>query len=124
LDSRTGTVIADLIAEGTPTGRMLLTEGSLLVFFGDTRLSCFDQALKAARWTATAKGEWSSSRPYPWPQAVLVGNRAGELTALRLSDGSRLWSEKFNGVVRGVGFADKVFYVGTVRGTIYAWERN
>ena len=102
---------------------MLFTEGSLLVYLGETRLSCFDPALKAARWTATAE-EWSSSKPYPWPQAVLVGNRAGELVALRLTDGSRLWSEKFSGVVRGIGFSENVFYVGTVKGTIYARARD
>jgi outer membrane protein assembly factor BamB len=120
LDSKTGAVTADFTAEGVPTGRMLFAEDSLVVFFGDSKLSCFDPALKAARWSAAASDEWSSSKPYAWPHAVLAGNRSGELMALRLSDGSRLWSEKFDGVVRGIGFAENVFYVGTVGGTIYA----
>lgn len=122
LDPKTGGVTADLATEGIPGGRMLFADGSLLVFLGDQTLACLDPSLKAIRWKESTSGPWSSARPIPWGHAVLAGNERGELFAFRISDGSRLWSEKFEGVIRGIGSSKDTLYVGTLKGKVYAWK--
>ncbi len=121
LDPGTGAVTADFAAEAVPTERLLFADGSLLFFLADEKLACLDPSLKAIRWTQpAASAPWSSSRPYSWKRAVLVGNEKGELFAYRISDGSLLWSEKFEGVIRGIGHSDDALYVGTLKGRVYA----
>ena len=130
LEPKTGAVTADLAVEGEPAGRLLFTEDSLLLFLGDPisgttrKVACLDAALKAIRWSETASGPWSSSRPYAADHAVLAGNERGELFALRISDGARRWSEKFEGVIRGIGSSDGTLYVGTLKGRIYAFRSS
>ena len=120
LDSGTGAVTADFAAEEIPTGRMLFADGSLLVFFDDKKVACLDSSLKGIRWSQAASAPWSSSKPYSWKHAVLVGDESGELFAYRISDGSLLWSEKFEGVIRGIGYSEDALYVGTLKGRVYA----
>jgi outer membrane protein assembly factor BamB len=120
LDPKTGTVTADFEAAEPPTGRMLFAEDSLVVFLTARKLTCLDSSLKVIRWSAVASGFWSSSRPYAWDHAVLAGNEQGEVSAFRISDGSRLWSERFEGMIRGIGTSQDVIYVGTLKGRVYA----
>lgn len=129
LEPKSGTVIGDRKVEDQPEGQLLFADDSLFVFFGDAtsssgqhRLACFDGPLKAIRWIGTAAGPWSSSRPYARDNAVLVGNRSGEVFGFRRTDGTRLWSEKFDGVIRGIGSAEDVLYIGTLQGRLYAWR--
>ncbi len=108
LEPQTGAVTADFAADEEPTGRLLFAEDSLLVFLGEPvssttrRLVCLDASLKGIRWSETASGPWSSSRPHVWNHAVLAGNERGEVFAFRISDGSRIWSEKFEGSSAGL----------------------
>jgi len=121
LDPKTGAVTADFtIVDEMPTGRLAFAEDSILVFFTAKALACLDASLKAIRWTETASGPWSSAKPYARGHAVIAGNERGEVFAFRISDGARLWSEKFEGVIRGIGFSENALYVGTLKGQVYA----
>lgn len=122
LDPKTGAVLADLATDEEPAGRLVPVGDSVLVFFGEKTLACLDASLKKIRWSQTSFGPWTSSRPYLWDGAVLAGNERGEVFALRTSDGSRLWSEKFEGVIRGIGTSEGVLYIGTLKRNVYAWR--
>lgn len=122
LNAGTGTVIADHALEETPTGRLVLAEGSLLLFLGDKEVACLDSSLKGVRWRRKASEAWSSSRPYAWNHAVLVGSQDGELFAIRATDGTLLWSDRFDGVIRGIGQSKDLLYVGTLKGRVYAYR--
>jgi outer membrane protein assembly factor BamB len=124
LDSGTGAVTADLTAEEVPTERLLFADGLLLVFFADKNVACLDPTLKGIRWKRAAPAPWSSSKPYSWKRAVLVGDESGELFAYRISDGLLLWSEKFEGVIRGIGYSEDALYIGTLKGRVYARSLN
>jgi len=52
----------------------------------------------------------------------MAGGERGEITAFRPNDGTVVWSDRLGGVVRGIGTDNKELYVGTVKGTIYAYE--
>ena len=63
---------------------------------------------------------WSSTAPYVWRDDVLAGSNRGEVFAYRIADGKPAWSHKIGGTIRSFGSSDRVIYVGTVEGTIYA----
>lgn len=120
LDSSSGEVLSDFTTESEPRWNLLMTDDSLTVFLGEDVLANLDLALKKIRWSATASKEWTSARPYLWHGAVLAGNRR-ELTAFSSKDGAKLWSHQFPEVVRGIGTSDKVLYVGSLAGPIFAY---
>jgi len=124
LSQKTGEVGADFAVEQAdpPYGRLLIAGDSLFVFLGERTLLCMDLSLKKARWSRGSGGDWTSARPYLWRGAVLAGNELGELTGFRLADGTPEWSEKFEGVIRGVGASSETLYVGTLKGMLYAWS--
>jgi outer membrane protein assembly factor BamB len=122
LDPKSGAVEADFRAEEEPTGRLLFVQDCLVVFFGERQLSCVNSSLSGIRWSEATSGPWSSSKPYLLDEAVLAGNVRGEVLALRISDGSRLWSSKFDGVIRGIGSSEGTLYVGTLKGKVFAWK--
>ena len=74
------------------------------------------------RWIQKASVSWSSARPYIWNDLFLAGNDQGELFAFRVADGVAVWSETFEGVIRGIGSAEDTLYVGTLKGLVYAWS--
>jgi outer membrane protein assembly factor BamB len=93
---------------------------SLLAFLGDGILANLDLSLKRVRWSAEASKEWSSARPYLWRGVVLAADRR-EVIAFRSTDGTRTWSHKFPGTVRGIGTSGDVLYIGTLTGPIFAY---
>jgi outer membrane protein assembly factor BamB len=52
---------------------------------------------------------------------ALAGSKQGKLAAFS-PDGSEGWSDTVGGVIRGIGVADDVLYVGTQKGTLYAYR--
>ncbi|MCI0550095.1 MAG: hypothetical protein L0287_04000, partial [Anaerolineae bacterium] len=60
------------------------------------------------------------TRPYLWNESVLVGNDLGEVHALRASDGVVQWTHVLGGVIRGIGTTERVIYVGTLKGMVFA----
>ena len=123
LDSDSGKVLADLAVDGEPRSRLIVASDSLLVFLGPQGLASFDLSLKEARWFAKASPNWTSARPYVWRDEVLAGDGA-ELVAFRSSDGARVWSYQLPGTIRGIGIANDVFYVGTLKGPVFALARR
>lgn len=63
---------------------------------------------------------WSSTAPYVWRDYVLAGSNRGEVFAHRIADGKPSWSHKIGGTIRSFGSSERVIYVGTVEGMIYA----
>jgi outer membrane protein assembly factor BamB len=116
---------AGLELGGVPFGPPTLLEDSLLLLVYDSpdtaSLRSVDLTLKGVRWRREAPGGWSSARAYLWHGHALVGSEQGRLAAFTL-DGSEEWSDTFAGVIRGIGLADDVLYVGTLKGTVYAYE--
>ncbi|MCI0697104.1 PQQ-like beta-propeller repeat protein [candidate division KSB1 bacterium] len=63
---------------------------------------------------------WSSTSPYVWRDYVLAGSNRGEVLGYRIADGKPAWSHKLGGTIRSFGSSERLIYVGTVEGTIYA----
>lgn len=106
---------------GTPT---LLGDSVLLLVYDkpDTAtLESIDLPLKGVRWMRETPGGWSSARTYSWHGSVLVGSTQGRLAAFS-ADGSEAWSDTVEGAIRGIGVADDVLYLGTQKGTVYAYR--
>lgn len=121
LDTRSGDVLGDFVAESEPRWSLLVAGDSLIAFLGDEVLASLDLSLKKMRWSAEASKEWTSARPYLWRGMVLAGNRR-ELVAFRSSDGTREWAQQFPETVRGIGTSDEALYVGTLKGPIFAYS--
>lgn len=120
MDANSGKVLADLPVEGEPRWRLLVANDSLLVFLGTQTLASLDLSLKEVRWSAKTSQDWTSARPYVWRDAVLAGDQS-ELVAFRTSDGARVWSYPLPGMIRGIGVSGDVLYVGTRKGSIFAF---
>lgn len=63
---------------------------------------------------------WSSTAPYVWREYVIAGSNRGEVFAYRMAEGKLVWSHKIGGTIRSFGSSERVIYVGTVEGMIYA----
>lgn len=128
LDQSNGEVVHRLSAISIPVATPVVA-GDRVIFFlnpagyrgGASVVAAFDLGLQAGAWRSEAAIEWTSSRPYVHNENVLVGDEAGEVFALRASDGAIQWSHVFGGVIRGIGTADPTIYVGTLKGMVYAW---
>jgi len=116
---------ADLELGGVPFGPPTLLGDSLLLLVYDgpdtASLRSVDLTPKRVRWRREAPGGWSSARAYLWHGYGLAGSDQGRLAAFS-PDGAEEWSDTFVGVIRGIGLADDVLYVGTLKGTVYAYR--
>jgi outer membrane protein assembly factor BamB len=121
LNIDSGEVLSDFATDATPNGHLIVADGSLLVFLGDEIFASFDLDLRKQRWSVEASKERTSARPYLWQGHVLAGNRR-ELTALATTDGTRVWSHQFPETVRGIGTSPEVRYVGSLKGSIFAYS--
>ncbi len=119
----TGVVEARLNGEGPTQGPPTPFGDSLIILAGDRSLTCVDRSLASIRWRQKLTDELSSSRPYLWRGTVLAGTNRGELLAFRASDGTPRWSHALKGMIRGIGTSDRVLYVGTLKGLVYAYAR-
>jgi outer membrane protein assembly factor BamB len=59
-------------------------------------------------------------RPRIWNGLVVIGNADGDLLAFNPTDGSRVWSHHFKGIITSTGASGDTLYVGTQEGTVYA----
>jgi outer membrane protein assembly factor BamB len=122
IDSKTGRVSAELALEETPQGRLVAWENEVVVFLGERAIAAVEGTLRRVTWTQKSAVPWSSARPYVWKDTVLAGNDRGELFGFRATDGSAVWSENFEGTIRGIGSDAETLYVGTLKGTLFAWR--
>ena len=125
LDLGPDSVDAQLELGGVPFGPPTLIGDSVLLLVYDNpdtaTLKSIDLPLKGVRWVREARGGWSSARAYLWHGNALVGSGHGKITAFS-PNGSEEWSDTVGGVIRGIGVADDVLYVGTLKGTVYAYR--
>lgn len=119
----TGAVEARLSLGASTEGPPTPAGDSLILLAGDRSLTCVDRSLAAVRWRRDLPGRLSSSRPYLRRDELLAGTVEGELMAFRVSDGLPRWSHTLSGVIRGIGTSDRVLYVGTQGGMVYAYAR-
>ncbi|MDQ6893303.1 MAG: PQQ-like beta-propeller repeat protein [Acidobacteriota bacterium] len=128
LDVRDGSTVACRSFDELPAGKPLVAGDSLIVLFGGSRSCCasiaaLDSSLRT-RWVQAAPdgSAWDTFRPAARGDAILIGSDRGELFAFRLADGAKRWSRTFGGPVRSIGSANGILYVGTLNGTVYAYE--
>lgn len=129
-----GTLDGDLVRLAPATGeieaRLKLGESvlgpptpagdSLIVMAGQRSLIAVESSLARVRWRQSLPDPLSSSRPYIWQGMVLAGTERGELLAFRAADGLPRWTRSIEGMIRGIGTSERVFYVGTFKGEIHA----
>ena len=121
LDLTTGAVSAGVPLDGRAEGKLTVCGKSLLGYLGNQGLFGLEEQDKKIRWTQLAAKEWTSARPYCSGESVLVGDD-DTLTVFRVSDGTPLGTRKFPGIIRGIGIDKEMFYVGTLKGTVYAYR--
>jgi outer membrane protein assembly factor BamB len=118
-------VHAELGVGGVPSGPPVLFGDSLLLLVysneDEAVLKSVDRSLKAVRWTREAPGGWTSARTCLWRGNAVVGSNQGKVAAFA-ANGSEVWADTVGGVVRGIGLADDVLYVGTLKGTVSAYR--
>ena len=122
LSVRNGEVISDYVATDQLYWSFVWAHDSLIAHVGDKGLISLPNSLSKPRWTLESAKSWSSSQPYLWRGTAIVGTEDGEVDAFRLSDGSRQWSFKFAGPIGGIGGDQNVLYIGTRKGTLYAYQ--
>jgi len=140
LQTKSGAVTRSLAVGGLPDLHIAMTTDSLFtvlahapqteggISFQPTDLDSMDLDLRRVRWlqktpAVVPRNSWTSSRPYVWKDYILVGDLAGKLFAFGQKDGSLAWSQQFpSRVVRGIGFASDLLYVGMQGGMIYALD--
>ena len=128
LSQQTGDVTDDMSVAGSPT-RIVISDG-VPVFFVDKGgepdqaevLIGPDPELTKLRWARNAPAEWPAMHPAPWQGMVLLGDRAGEVIAYQVSDGTKAWSHKLSGSIRAIGADEGVLYLGTSEGSVLAFS--
>lgn len=121
LATNTGKILSKYALDAVPQGKLVVSTDSVLVTLGSEAVVCLNSDFAKPRWTKKAAKEWTSSRPYIWADVVLLADH-GRLSALRLSDGTDVWTHDFPNVVRGIGSEGRILYVGGLQGTVYAYS--
>jgi outer membrane protein assembly factor BamB len=119
LDRATGAIDKELATEAFPHHGLAPAEDSLLVLLGESKLASLDLELEGVRWQREAD-EWSTYNPLLMNEVAVVGTGNGEVLAVKISDGSTVWSHPVEGMPRGLGVAGPVLYIGTLKGSVYA----
>jgi outer membrane protein assembly factor BamB len=115
-----GKVLSVASCRRRPIGRLALSADAVLVLEGDATLVAYDRTLGKVLWSRNAVGRWSSYQPLVVGDLVFVGSRDGLLVGFRCLDGEIRFSNQMGGVIRGLGYADGVLFVGTLSGTLNA----
>ena len=129
LNTKTGQIISQMKLKTIPVGWPTLAGDNLLVYLnpnggagGAELLISLDPALKQIQWQQEASSNWSLTRPFIWHSTVLAGTEKGEVKAFRLSDGAIEWTTTLKGTIRSFGGDKKALFIGTLGGTVYAYE--
>jgi len=86
---------------------------------GDAALVAYDRSLGEELWRRDAGSAWTSYQPLVVGDLVVVGSRDGVVTGFHCADGEPEFSTQVGGVIRGLGYADGVLFVGTLSGTLH-----
>jgi outer membrane protein assembly factor BamB len=107
----------------TPAGDMLLTMLNPRGGAGASKtVVCIDPSKMKLVWSQNSTPDWTMRQPLVLATAVLAGNEGGEVWAFRLNDGVPEWTHHFNGTIRSIGNSGNVLYIGTLHGTVYAYD--
>jgi outer membrane protein assembly factor BamB len=124
-----GDVVSKLELETIPVGPLTPAAGMLLTMLNprggpgaSKRLACIDLSRMKVIWSQGSTSDWTMRQPLVLANIVLAGNEAGELAAFRLNDGTPEWTHQFKGTLRSIGNSGNVLYVGTLEGTVYAYD--
>jgi hypothetical protein len=107
---KNGEVISDFASD---VG--ILGQDSAIAYLGGKTLATLPRSLRKPRWIQETVKPSSSSQPYLWRGTSIVGTEDGEVVAFRV------WANNLRGPVGGIGGDGKVLYIGTRRGTVYAY---
>jgi len=131
LDTRDGHTLGEMRLGARTFGPPVVSRYGLLVFVveegaqsdePEVTLRCVGASLDSLRWTQRIPGGWTSSRPYLWHDTVLGGGEHGLLVAMRARDGARVWSDSLRGTIRAIGMGADRLYIGTLGGTLFAYD--
>ncbi len=122
LEPEGGEITAELELPIAPVGTPVLAGGALVLTDSSSFLIAVEADLGGLRWSQA--GRWSTERVLADGESVVAGRAEGELAALGLADGERLWSTSLEGHLRGLSKVGDTYYVGTVTGTVYAYRRS
>ena len=117
-----GEIAARLELPATPVGTPALRGDRLVLVGAAGQLMVVDRELRRVLWTYHAVAGWSSFQPLVEGDTVVAGTDGGELYAFDLATGRVLWQERLTGTLRGIGRSGGTHYLGTLQGTLYAWE--
>jgi outer membrane protein assembly factor BamB len=115
-----GEALAVTSCQGRPLGRLGLNKDAVCVLEGDTSLAVYSRSLGEPLWRRDASSAWTSYQPLMVKDLVIVGSRDGVVTGLCCSDGETQFSIEVGGVIRGLGYAEGVLFVGTLSGQLHA----
>jgi eukaryotic-like serine/threonine-protein kinase len=132
LDRGDGRILAEIVLGARIVGTVVPAADGLFLFALDRRngdepalsLHRYPASLATSQptWIRELPGGWTSSRPYIFAERLVGGGEKGDLIGLSLTDGGVVWSDRVEGVVRGIGQQGRRLFVGTLSGTIYAYE--
>ncbi len=128
VDARDGALQVCRTFDDAPSGKPVAAGDFLILLLGGSGSCCasiisLDSSLRT-RWTQRAPegSQWDTFRPAVSGDTVLIGSDRGELFAFRVTDGSKIWSQNFGGPIRSIGSAGGILYVGTLNGTVFAFD--
>jgi outer membrane protein assembly factor BamB len=128
-----GEVQAKTQVQPYPGGALVPAAGRIVVMLApsssDSELAAFDETLHLT-WRVTApQGYWTTARPVVQGDHVLAGSSNGLLCAYELQSGELAWSHPVDADhdweldnVRVIGVDASRVFVGTIGGTLYAFE--
>ena len=129
ISQETGAIEVDLPLGVTPVGVPVIGQGAFFLYLnskgGDgaaDSLACLDLDLTKVKWNQKTAGGWSLTRAYLWRDLVFTGNENGEVLAFQISDGLKRGTHQLKGTIRSIGGSGDVLYIGTLNGTIYAYD--
>lgn len=119
----TGEVVREIQLPARPSGVPAVDERHVYLRLGEKMLAAIRVDLSGVAWQHECSGRWWARRPLLAEDVVVVGDSSGTLAGLFTGDGAMMWRAEFpNEDIRSVSAAAGVFYVGTLDGTVYAWQ--
>src|SRR5262249_25299764 len=114
----TGAIERQIELPGTAYGSPTPIGDRIVVPVFKNAVVSLDRDLTRVVWQQS--GRSCALRSRLWNGLVVIGNADGDLLAFNPTDGSRVWSHHFKGIITATGASGDTLYVGTQEGTVYA----
>jgi outer membrane protein assembly factor BamB len=123
LAAKTGQVeFRSPLAPGPAFGAFVPADPCWIALIAPRTVVCADPETGRARWTFRAGADLSTFQALHYGDVVWIGDESGRLTALSLSDGAEARFLRVPGVPRGLAVAGSRLIVGTLEGSVVAFE--